>query len=92
MDALQTSQLARDAEPLLRALQRRQIPAEILRATGVELVLVEVFGVLVARLPAIGSLQRTFAGERGERPLDPRPFAGQQFPCPLRIHARQLSW
>src|SRR5262249_35173901 len=64
-------------EPLLGASDGRELTLQILDPARVELVLVEVLRVLVARLEALVALERAGPLKYGEALLDPRPLAGQ---------------
>ncbi len=64
---------------------------KILGTTSVELVLVEVFGIPLTWLDAIGSLQGTWAVEGGNGPFDSYPLTRKQFSRTVRVHKRQVT-
>jgi hypothetical protein len=88
--ALDRESVGAGCEPRLGALQRGKVLVEIVRTTGIELVLVKVFGTLVAWLLSIRSLERTVTLERGKRLFDACAFACQQVSGALRVHTRRL--
>jgi hypothetical protein len=57
-------------EACLGALEVGELAVQVLRSTGVKLVLVEVLRAAVSRLDAVRPLLRAFALESGERVLD----------------------
>jgi hypothetical protein len=78
----------------LGALHGGQLLAQILHPPSVELVLVEVLGVLVAGLALVVGVQRTVVLQRRQRLLDAGPLGGEQVPCAIRFDPSTLldSW
>ena len=69
----------------LGPLDRSELLAQIVRTSGVELVLVEVGGE-IRRILFIRQLTGVLMPEPGQRALDPRALGGEKFACPIRIH------
>jgi hypothetical protein len=74
----------------LRALNGSELLAEILGATGVELVLIEVFGIVVTWFSAIGTLEGSIAVERGQSRFDARTLEGKQLARAFRLHTQSV--
>ena len=59
---------------------------QIVEPPLVQLVLVEVFGILVSGLDAVGRLEWALAVQGRHCLLDPVAFAVKQLACALRVH------
>jgi len=77
-------------QPRLGTFNSPKLYAEILGSSGIELILIEVLGIPIAGLDAIGRLERTASLKSDERLLDACALSGKQFSCALRLHARRL--
>src|SRR4029077_6605299 len=75
---------------VLGPLRRGELAAQIVRTSGIELVLVEVGGE-VRRILFIRQLTGVLMPEPGKRVLDPRAVGGEKFACPIRIHRADVT-
>lgn len=73
-------------QTLLGSFHGRQLCQELLATSLVELVVLEIFGIHIARLETLRGLKRTFGSELCERVLDSCAFAGEEFVGAVRVH------